>query len=140
MNGVTIGGKHTFHTFGLLLESKPTISPPEPKTKLVQIPGTDGVIDLSESLTGSIAYQLRTITIQAFLPCRREDWDWKYSQILNHMHGKRMRIIFDEDPEWYYIGRVTVQEMKPEKVCAYITITAEVEPYKHRLQGSGVSL
>lgn len=138
--GVTIGGKHTFHTWGLMLSKKPQISPPEVETKLVHLPGTSTVLDLSEIQTGTIPYKTRAITIETFLPCKREDWAWVYSQLLNQVHGRRLKIEFDDDPDWYYIGRVTVQPMEAGNVCAFITINVEADPYKHARQGSGVAL
>ena len=61
MDGVTFGTKHSYRDWGLLLKSRPVISPPSPKTVYVDIPGSNGVIDLTESLTGDVKFDNRTI-------------------------------------------------------------------------------
>jgi hypothetical protein len=52
MLGVTIGDKHTYRDFGLRWLEPYTIDYPEPWTFIVDVPGTDGQIDLTEALTG----------------------------------------------------------------------------------------
>lgn len=61
MNGVTFGTKHSYKDFGLILSSK-TISLPKPKIKTVEVPGADGVIDLTECLTDDVKYQNRPLS------------------------------------------------------------------------------
>lgn len=137
MRGVTFGTKHSFRTWGLMLISKPVISPPTPKTKLVQVPGSDKVIDLTESLTGRVHYEMRQIKLEFMQMEERGRWDSVYSDILDTLHGKKMQIVFDDDPNFYYIGRVAVGDMSGEKAAATITITADVEPYKRDRHGDG---
>ena len=50
MNGVIFNEKHTHRDWGLLLRRRPQISPPAPKTKLIQVPGSDAIIDLTCNL------------------------------------------------------------------------------------------
>jgi hypothetical protein len=108
-----------------------------PKTKLIQVPGTNTVIDLTEALTGEVKYETRTIRCKFCVIGGRSNWPAVYSAILNEIHGKRMQIIMDDDPNYYYIGRVAVDEWESEKVTATIVITAEVEPYKQSRHGEG---
>lgn len=137
MHGVTFGNKHSFRTWNLLLKSRPVISPPVPKTKMIQVPGTNTVIDLTEALTGEVKYETRTIRCEFCVIGGRSKWSAVYSAILNEIHGKRMQIIMDDDPNYYYIGRVAVEEWESEKVTSTIVITAEVEPYKQSRYGEG---
>lgn len=140
MLGVTFGNKHSYRTWGLLLKEYPYISPPEPKTKLVEVPGTDTVIDLTETLTGSVKYGMREAEFQFYLYGNRKKWKETYSAILNTLHGKRVKIVMDDDPNWYYIGRVTVGELEADKAAAGLTISAQVEPYKRARYGEGRKL
>lgn len=130
MNGVTFGNKHSYLDWGLYLTSRPVISPPSPKTVYVDIPGSDGVIDLTESLTGDVKYDNRTISLEFVVIEPRARWSNIYSEILDYLHGQRMRIIMDEDPTYYYIGRLQVNEWKSDKSTSTITIEGNVEPYK----------
>lgn len=130
MNGVTFGSKHSYDDWGLILKSRPVISPPSPKTVYVDIPASDGIIDLTESLTGDVKFENRTITCEFNVLDARNRWSNIYSEILDFLHGQNMRVILDEDPTYYYIGRLKVNEWKSNKKTSTITIEGTVEPYK----------
>lgn len=130
MNGVTFGDKHSYRDWGLILKSRPVISPPSPKTLYIDIPGSDGVLDLTESLTGEVKFENRTITCEFNVIDSRKRWSNIYSEILDYLHGQRIKIILDEDPTYYYVGRFQVNEWKSDKVTSLITIEGNVEPYK----------
>lgn len=136
MHGVTFGTKHSYNDWGLLLKSRPTISPPEPKTIYVDIPGADGSIDLTESLTGEVSYKNRTISCEFVVMKDRIYWSEIYSNILDYLHGKKMKIILDEDPAYYYIGRLNVNEWKSDKKTSSIVVEGNVEPYKYEITSS----
>ena len=106
MNGVTFGSKHSYRDWGLFLKSRPVISPPNPKTVYIDIPGSDGVIDLTESLTGDVKFENRTLTCEFIVLDARNRWSNIYSEIMDFLQGQQMKVIFDEDPTFYYIGRL----------------------------------
>lgn len=137
MQGVTFDNKHSFRAWRLMLASRPIISPPKPKTKLIEVPGSDRVIDLTETLTGEVHYGTRNISMEFVCMEDRRKWAAIYSDILDTLHGKRVKIIFDDDPNFYYMGRVTVGDFDGEAVSALLSITAEVEPHKHDRHGEG---
>lgn len=128
--GVTFGTKHTFKDWGLIPKSRPVISPPVPKTLYVDIPGADGLLDLTQALTRDVKYENRTITFEFNVLDARNRWSNIYSDILDYLQGQSMKIILDEDPTYYYIGRVQVNEWKSDKNTSIIAIEANVEPYK----------
>ena len=47
-----------------------------------------------------------------------------------------MRVRLDEDPTYYYEGRLQVNEWKSDKVTSTITIEGDVEPYKMEMFSS----
>lgn len=140
MDGVIFNDKHTYRDWGLLLKSRPKISPPAPQVKLVQVPGSDTLLDLTQSLTGKVHYEPREISFEFITAAPRKTWANLYSEILTYLHGQRVKIVFDDDPNWVYTGRVSVGELTPEKSAATLTMTATVEPYKKERFGSGVML
>lgn len=129
MIGVQIGEKHTYKDWNLILTST-DIDFPDPKTETVDIPGADGELDFSEVLTGDISYKNRTISFEFEMIDRFANWKNKISEISNYLHGKKFKIILDEDSSFYYFGRVTVNNFKSNKSTGTITIEADVEPYK----------
>lgn len=140
MQGVTFGTYHSYRTWGLHLETMPVISHPEPKYKLIEVPGSNAIIDLTEALAGEVTYRPREIKCEFNTGASREEWVTIYSDIQTAIHGKRLEIVFDSDPDYYYIGRVTVGDNQGEKGMMKLVITATVEPYKYELSGMGRKL
>lgn len=113
-----------------MFKSRPEISLPIPKTKYVEVLGADGMIDMTDALTGYTQYQNRQINFEFIIMAGRESWPAIYSDLMDTLHGRKVRITFDDDPDYFYTGRVTVGKWDAEKVTAVITMTAEVEPFK----------
>lgn len=130
MKGVYFDNKHSYDDFGLILAERPEISPPQVKKKIVEIHGADNTIDLSDVLTGDVFFENRRISCKFTVIGGRDKWSSIYSEILNYLHGKKMKITFDDDPNFYYYGRVAVNSWKSSKITATIVIEAEVDAYK----------
>lgn len=128
--GVTFGDKHTYRDYGMLPKTRPTVAPPAIRTNYVDVPGLDGQLDLSEALTGRIGYQTRDFSAEFLVIDARNRWDTLYSELLDTLHGQRVKIILDEDPGYYYVGRVTVGKLTSDKKTATISIKAVCDPYK----------
>ena len=137
MNGVIFDDKHSYRDWALVLRNRPKVSPPTPKQKLITVPGSDRIIDLTQLLTGNVHYEPRTITMEFTMAADRERWADLYSDILDALHGKSIKIVMDNDPNWYYTGRVIVGDLEAEKSTANLTMTAMVEPYKRERYGEG---
>lgn len=135
MIGVTIGDKHTYHDWGLIMTSK-AISPPAPQLNLVSIPLRDGSLDLTEALTGDVKYNNRVISINLAMIDSRENWSARISEIQNYLHGQRQKIVFDDDKAFYYIGRVVVNEWTTDRSIGNVTLECTVEPYKYDILSS----
>lgn len=129
-NGVTFGDKHSYRDWGLYLKSRPVISPPTPKTVYEDLPGSDGSLDFTESLTGDVKYENRDVKFEFTVIGGREKWYDTFSDIMDYMHGKRMKVVIDEDPTFYYIGRITVDEWESSKVTSTVVVKGDMEPYK----------
>lgn len=134
--GVTFGTKNSLTEWGIYLKSRAKISPPEPKTTYIEIAGRDGDIDASESLTGFPTYKDRTIEMEFTILKPREFWSETYSDIMDYMHGRTMRIIFDEAPDYYYEGRITVGTWDSERKKGTLPISAKVYPFKKAVQST----
>lgn len=132
MTGVRFGDIHSYADLGLVLSSV-KITPPKPKTYRISVAAADGDIDISEALTGGdIKYERRTITIEfAVLGDNRSIQD-KYSEVMNAVHGKEFaEIVFDDDGNYYYTGRVSATALSNEPLRGVITVQCIVDPYKY---------
>ncbi len=134
MLGVMLGDKHSFHDYALFMKSYPAITPPTMKTKYVDVPGADGALDLSRTLTGYMQYNRRTITMEFTITAPREEWPDVHSRIMDDLHGQEVSIVLDDDPEYFYTGTLSVQGYDPQKVTSGVTILADVEPYKTKVE------
>lgn len=134
-SGGTIKELNTWDDWHLVPTSRPLFSQPTQKTQYIDIPGADGSIDLTESLTPYPVYNNRTGSLEFIVMNGYESWDVKLSMINNFLHGKKMRAILEDDPSYYYEGRFTVNNWKSNNngTWSNITIDYNVAPYKTSL-------
>lgn len=129
-HSVTFGDKNTWDDWRLVPSSRPVFNPPAQKVKTLDIPGGDGVIDLSQALTGYPVYQNRTGSIEFIVMNDFKPWHMAYSDIMDYLHGQSMKAVLEDDPEYFYEGRFTVNAWKSEKDWSRIVIDYDVGPYK----------
>ena len=138
MKGVTFGNFHSYNDFKLILSQK-TIGTPSPKTETINIPGGDGVLDLTDFF-GEVKYNNRNLSFEYSTIVPQADFMNLFSVVQNALHGQKMQIILDDDPEWYYVGRITVSEWKAEKSIGKLTIDCDCEPYKIKIAETVVAV
>ena len=129
-HSITFGDKNTWDDWHLVPESRPLFVPPEPKIHEIDIPGMDGVLDMSESLTGYPVYNNRKGEFEFYVMNGYQEWHELYSEISNYLRNKKMRAYLEDDPDWYYEGRFRVNEWRSEKDYSKIVISYDVWPYK----------
>lgn len=131
MKGITFGELHSYRDLNLLLNEK-EIGAPHVKAKLIEIEGADGTIDLTDFFGvpkyGDVTHKF---TFSTIVP--RNDFLSQYSEVKNALHGKKLRIIIDDDPSFYYVGRCYVSSFTNEKNIGSISIECECEPYKYKI-------
>ena len=128
LKGVKFGDIHT-STFGVYL-SKITIGTPSPKKFMVDIPGADGSLDMTDYF-GGVKYDNRKLTFIFTFPQRGKQLLNVYSDFLNAVHGKHFdSIILDDDNQFHYAGRVTVGNLA-KAALSKVTVECECEPYKY---------
>lgn len=133
--GVTLNGKHSWSDYGLKPVKFSTPLPAQRRAKQ-EIPGMHGSLDMSESLTGYVLYENRELEFKFDLRAHtQEEFEEKMFAVRNDLDGVRGNIILDTDSEYYYAGRFAVSgEFNQEEIEHEITITADAEPFKYKLQ------
>lgn len=130
MKGITFGGLHSYRDLNLILSKKEIGAPPVKENKL-EIEGADGSIDLTEVFGrptfGDVTHKF------TFTSITRNDSLTKYSMVKNALHGQKLRIILDDDPGFYYVGRCFVSSYTDEHGIGTITVDCDCEPYKYKL-------
>ncbi|HIR00523.1 MAG TPA: phage tail family protein [Candidatus Scybalocola faecavium] len=128
----SINGIHMLKTYNMPLESMNCVQPPEIKKNSIDIPGRNGILDLTDFF-GRTFYENRTITMNFGRIYDKTIWPQIYSEVLNNFHGKRCQIIFDDDPNYYWEGRVSVDSYERTQRLGTLTITVDADPYKYTI-------
>ena len=128
MNGVTFGSKHSYTDYNLILQSK-TIGAATVKTKKVDIEGGHGSLDYT-AFFGEPKYNNRTLTFTFISKMRPLEFVSSYSELQNALHGQKVDIILDEDPNYHYVGRLSVGDYSTSNKTPTFTISADCEPFK----------
>ncbi|EOS49333.1 hypothetical protein C809_01929 [Lachnospiraceae bacterium MD335] len=132
MTGVRFGNIHSYDNLGLTINSV-KITPPKPKTYRISVPAADADIDMTQALTdGDVKYERRTITVELAMLGDNRDIQNKYSEVMNALHGKEFEeIVFDDDGNYYYTGRVSATALSSEPLKGIVTVQCIVDPYKY---------
>lgn len=114
---VTFGDKNSWDEWNLIPVKAGRIefATPNVKYESEEIPGSDNVLDMSEVLTGYPLYDPRkgSITFRFYdngTPVRE-----RFDRLKNYLHGRRMRAVIEDQPEYYYEGRFMVGDFQPKQ-------------------------
>lgn len=134
MKGILFGTMHSFRDLQMILSEKEIGAPPLKKDEL-DIPGGNGKLDntefFGEPKFGNATHKFTFTTIQ-------HDLLTQYSRVKNALHGKKMRIVLDADPAYYYMGRCEVSSFHDEHGVGTIVVTCDCEPFKYALEKTAV--
>ena len=137
MKGITFGDYHSFRDFNLILTKKDVGSPPV-KEKKLDIDGADSDIDYTdyfgEPKYGNATHKFDFVTTQP-----QTDFLSQFSLVKNALHGKKLRIILDDDPSYYYVGRIFCQNFTSANGVGNINLECDCEPYKYKINKTVIS-
>ena len=137
MRGIRFGDMHSYDDLKLILKSKDMGAPGVKVTK-IDIPGGDSALDLTDFF-GDIKYEDVTHKFEFSTIVPRSEFMTLYSRIKNAIHGKKMRVILDDDPHFCWVGRCFVSGFTSEKGIGTVTIECDCEPYKYKLTKTRVT-
>ncbi len=105
---------------------------PAVKENRIDIPGADGTIDLTdffgEPKYDDVKHKFDFTTTEP-----QSDFLTQFSTVKNAIHGKKVRIILDDDPTFFYLGRCHVSSFTNEKGIGTVSVDCECEPYKYKI-------
>ena len=128
MNSMKIGTYQMDTSFGLYLPEY-TIPAPTPQTNYVQIIGRDGSVDLSEAIGLHYDSRVWDLDFKCFDPT--VNWHTLTSQVMNAIHGKRLNFEFDDDPNYFWTGRVSVSSYVSNHGTGTLKINITSDPFKY---------
>ena len=127
---------HTGDDLGLIQEVK-DIGNPTPHSYLVEVPGRNGLVNLTKGLTGNVTYGNRSLKFQYLA-------SWAYNKVeetidfFNSLHGETFKIIDDDTPEYYYEGEATVK-VAHKGILTTITLELNANPFRERLELTNIA-
>lgn len=121
--------RNTWENWKLAPTTRPVVNPPEPKKEYVDVPGADGSIDYTEALT-NVRYQNRTGSWTFLIDNGYWDWTVLYTEFMTLYQGKKVMVKLVDDPDYYYLGRIEVNQFNQNKDYSSFVINYTLEPFK----------
>ena len=123
---------HTLNDWSLALGNNNYIGEPEMETTYIKIPGRNGLIDVSEAISGRRIYKKRPLEFELGGIRERLAWDSVISQIRNNVDGRICRLTLDNDPSYYWRGRVFIQGFdRFRELGTFQLAVPSADPYKY---------
>jgi hypothetical protein len=126
--GTLFGGLHSSRDLGLIQQSV-DVQPAKPKLNIIDVPGADGSKDLSAQPGGRVVFADREIT-WTFALYPGAKWHQKHREVSNAINGLAAYITLDDDPGYYYVGRLSVDSYNIDGLLRQIIVRAICRPYK----------
>lgn len=120
---------NTFGSWGLIATERPVISMPPVKTNFTEQDYVSGSIDNTTTLTRVPVYGDRTGSI-TFYVTEPENWPDTLLNLAGYLHGKRLKMWLEDDPEYYYLGRWAINQWGSSEKFSTIQLDYTLYPYK----------
>lgn len=137
MKGIRFGTRHSYNDLQLILNKKEMGSPPV-KSKKLDIEGADSALDQTDFF-GEPKFEDVTHRFDFSTIVPQSEFITHFSKVKNAIHGRKMRIILDDDPLFFWYGRCFVSKFTNEKNVGIISVECECEPYKYKIEHTLVS-
>lgn len=133
LRGVTIISDgyriHTGNDLDLVQEVK-DIGNPAIQSYLVEIPGRNGLLNLTKGLSGKVCYKNREIQLK-YIGEGNKTKQLEIVELLNHFHGDKVKLIDDDTPEYFYEGEMSIE---PEFGYRYVSIKIKLNANPFRVR------
>ena len=136
MKSILFDNVHLYNDLNLVVAPF-EIAPAKAKTNFVDVAGADGSLDLTEAF-GEVKFADREGSL-IFYVLPGDDWERK-KQLIGSINGAQSKLTLEKDPEYYYLGRFTVNEYKSDRMLRQITVNYRLKPYKYKHNVTTVTL
>ena len=137
-HSITIGDYNTWTDWHLIPVSRPAFVMPQPVLRLLNIPGKSGSLDTTNLMGDTVLYGDRNGSFEFYVITELwPSWAEAWQTIANALHGQRLKAILDDDPNYYYEGRFSLNDFKSSQNRSTINISYVVAPYKRNILNYG---
>ena len=114
------------------------INLPEARISSLDIPGRDGVLDISAAV-GRTRYKNRILVFN-FVIAEADSMaaERTLQKLASCIHGKRMNIIEDDDPTHFYMGRCAISSVGTEPHVIKFNVTCDCDTYRYDCYDNGL--
>lgn len=137
MKGIRFGAFHSYDDLRLLLKKK-TMGTPHVKENKVDVPGADSSLDYTDFF-GEPKYEDVTHKFEFSSMIPYGEFPAQHSQIKNAIHGRKLRIILDDDPAFFWLGRCKVSEYTSSRNIGAVDVECTCDPYKYKINQTVVT-
>lgn len=128
---LVVDGVDLFGEFGLAVTDGFELSPPTPKTYTVDVPGMNGVLDLTESVSGDVSFSTREMSFELlWLGDGLRGFEEAKTRVSNFLHGRRRSFTWSRDPGYTYEGRFAIDGYASQMHHGTVRLLASCDPYK----------
>lgn len=128
---------NTWKDWHLVPTERPYVVPPALKAHYTNIDASNGTIDQTTALTEypvfddrSNSWTFYVINNGVEINTYHGEWFDRYSKIANTIHGQKVKVYLDDQPDYYYTGRVTINNWSNGNTWSQIQIGYQLYPYK----------
>lgn len=142
------GNKKTpYEDWSMVMTSK-EIGFPEIRKQQVVIPGRDGVLDLTDSITGDVVYGNRKVSMSFDMIGDKNTWADTLGEIADFLHGKYVAFAFQTEQRFvrpggmyeyhgpfgfdtkFYYGRGEINPFQTDKAVGKVVIDFDCDPFR----------
>lgn len=131
---------NTLKDWFLVPLGRPVINPPMQKRSTIDIPGANGILDLSNSLTHYPVFENRTGQIPFAVLNDKPGHDWLtvYTKIMKFLQGNTVKMFLEDDQKFYYEGQVWVDnwDSRNDGTWSEVTLAYDLQPYRRAIYSS----
>lgn len=123
---------NSWNDLHLIPLTRSSIVTPSPSIKLIEVPGTNSRIDLTDLQPGGLKYGVRSGSWKfAIDHYKYTDWHTAKKTIENALNGKRLYCVLDDDLSSAYRGRFSVESWEPGVTYSSVTIKYQLEAKRY---------
>lgn len=123
---------HSWEDWALVPASRPFVAIPSVKTRTLEIPGSNGTVDLSDIPLGMPTFNNRSgsWTFNVAHDQLNLDWQEHLSLMTSYFHGQKHKFTLEDDRSYYYEGRLYLESYSPGQSYSTVNIKYDVQPFK----------
>jgi len=121
--------RNTWGDFHLVPAARPHIEPPPAQVKMLSLPRSNKILDLTNALTRDVIYDAREGDWEFYIDHDKwKDWTKSFDAYADYFDGSVFYLFLDDEPNYIYHGRVYVADYKPDASYSKIRIHYNLDP------------